>query len=202
MPCRRPFLEDHKLEELPYELLALEAALSVCCRTLDQETSEAETRIGPALERLSQKVNKDDLVEVRNLKSTLNRVLVRVGKVKQVRGPSQVPYAFCARQQRSAIRRHRLCLPLLIASSALQHLIRKSLCRSLKRSWMTTMTCRQELSARRKLDGALKPFLIVWLVQDMYLGRRAEVELAVTAQEAGLSWGPGAGHTEAGSRTD
>lgn len=79
---------DSRPEQLPFELLALEAALSVCCRALDQETNDVEMRVLPALERLSVKVDKRDLEEVRNLKSTLNRILVRVGKVKQACGLS------------------------------------------------------------------------------------------------------------------
>ena len=71
-------------EDLPYELLALEAALSAGCKALDQETNELESKVGPALDRLAHKVDKNDLEEVRACKSMLNRLIVRVGKVKQV----------------------------------------------------------------------------------------------------------------------
>ena len=59
-------------------------ALAAVCKALDFETSEVEARIGPALDTLAQKVNKKDLEDVRNLKSRLNRVFARTGKVKQV----------------------------------------------------------------------------------------------------------------------
>ena len=62
-------------------------ALAAVCKALDLETSEVESRMGPALDNLAQKVNKKDLEEVRNLKSRLNRVFARTGKVKQVRPP-------------------------------------------------------------------------------------------------------------------
>ena len=73
-----------KAAELSYEFQALEVALASVCKALDLETSEVEARIGPALDNLAQKVNKKDLEDVRNLKSRLNRVLTRTGKVKQV----------------------------------------------------------------------------------------------------------------------
>ena len=64
--------------------MALEAALAAVCKALDMEATEVEARVGPALDNLAQKVNKRDLEEVRNLKSRLNRVYARTGKVKQV----------------------------------------------------------------------------------------------------------------------
>jgi len=42
--------------ELPYELRALEAALSVAARLLEHETSSLEARSLPALNSLTQKV--------------------------------------------------------------------------------------------------------------------------------------------------
>ena len=82
-----------KAAELPYELQALEVALSAVCKALDLETNEVEARICPALDNLAQKVYKRDLDDVRNLKSRLNRVCARAVKVKQVVLPTNCTYA-------------------------------------------------------------------------------------------------------------
>jgi hypothetical protein len=74
----------YKGADIPYEFLALEVALSSGCRALDLEANEVDSRIGPLLENLAQKVNKKDLEDTRNLKSKLNRLFARTGKVKQV----------------------------------------------------------------------------------------------------------------------
>ncbi len=80
-------LAGNKGADIPYELLALEVALSWGCRALDAEANEVDARIGPLLETLAQKVNKKDLEDTRNLKSKLNRLAARTGKVKQVYPP-------------------------------------------------------------------------------------------------------------------
>lgn len=71
---------------LPFELVAVEAALSSCCKSLEQEAADLEHRAEPSLVRLSQKVSRKELENVKNYKATLNRLIVRVSKVKSVSG--------------------------------------------------------------------------------------------------------------------
>lgn len=92
MPSRDGCHENEKPSELPYELMALEVALSAVCKALDLEANEVEARICPALDNLAQKVSKRDLEDIRNLKSRLNRVFARTGKVKQVR---EIAFSLC-----------------------------------------------------------------------------------------------------------
>jgi len=84
-------LSSNKGADIPYELLALEVALSWGCRALDIEANEVDSRVVPLLDTLAQKVNKKDLEDTRNLKSKLNRLAARTGKVKQVRGCVRCP---------------------------------------------------------------------------------------------------------------
>ncbi|KAK9843653.1 hypothetical protein WJX81_001185 [Elliptochloris bilobata] len=69
---------------LPYELLALETALTACSRGLEADASEIERRVVPQLERLGQAVSRHGLDSVRQDKSVLTRLAARVAKVKQV----------------------------------------------------------------------------------------------------------------------
>lgn len=87
--CRALLLKPAQ-EGLPVELLVLEAALSACCKGLDQEASDTELHVLPILERLSQKVTRRDLEDIRNHKSTLNRMHVRVSKLKQVHSTPEI----------------------------------------------------------------------------------------------------------------
>ena len=69
---------------LPFELAAIEAALASCTKALDQETTDLERRAEPSLVRLSQRVSRRELENVKNYKAILNRLIVRVAKVKKV----------------------------------------------------------------------------------------------------------------------
>ena len=69
---------------LPFELVAVEAALASCAKNLEMEAADLEHRAEPSLVRLSQKVSRKELENVKNYKAALNRLIVRVSKVKTV----------------------------------------------------------------------------------------------------------------------
>ena len=69
---------------LPFELVAVEAALASCAKALDLEAENLERLAEPSLSRLSQKVSRRELENVKNYKAALNRLIVRVSKVKKV----------------------------------------------------------------------------------------------------------------------
>lgn len=74
----------HMDPSLPFEQVALEAGLASCVRSLDQEVTDLEHRAEPSLTSLSQKVSRRELENVKNVKAILNRLIVRVQKVKGV----------------------------------------------------------------------------------------------------------------------
>lgn len=69
---------------MPYELVALEAALAAGCKALDVELVEIEGKVGASLEVLAQRVDRKELEVIWHLKSVLNRVIARGTKLKQV----------------------------------------------------------------------------------------------------------------------
>lgn len=69
---------------LPFELVAVEAALAASAKTLESDAAELESKAEPSLVRLSQKVSRKELENVKNYKATLNRLIVRVTKVRTV----------------------------------------------------------------------------------------------------------------------
>lgn len=56
------------IEPLPFELRALEAALSVATKLLLAETIAFETMSGPVVDRFAQRPSSKRIAEVRNLK--------------------------------------------------------------------------------------------------------------------------------------
>ncbi|KAI3972670.1 hypothetical protein MKX01_019328 [Papaver californicum] len=68
--------------ELPFEFQVLEIALEVVCTYLDSSVADLERNAYPVLDELARNVSTKNLELVRNLKSTLTRLLARVQKVR------------------------------------------------------------------------------------------------------------------------
>ncbi|KAK9803551.1 hypothetical protein WJX73_008351 [Symbiochloris irregularis] len=82
-PLNRESMNMHLDRHMPYELRALECALAVAVRILSRDCAELDAEARSPLERLTHKVTKIDLQRVRNVKSIMNKLMGRVGRIKQ-----------------------------------------------------------------------------------------------------------------------
>ncbi|GMH39163.1 hypothetical protein BSKO_07061 [Bryopsis sp. KO-2023] len=69
--------------DLPYELRAFESALSEGVRVLDEQVDNLESTAFPALELLASKVSAKQLEDIREIKHSMNRLLLKVNKLKK-----------------------------------------------------------------------------------------------------------------------
>eukprot|EP00191_Tetraselmis_sp_GSL018_P021957 CAMPEP_0177621368 /NCGR_PEP_ID=MMETSP0419_2-20121207/27546_1 /TAXON_ID=582737 /ORGANISM="Tetraselmis sp., Strain GSL018" /LENGTH=644 /DNA_ID=CAMNT_0019121277 /DNA_START=295 /DNA_END=2232 /DNA_ORIENTATION=+ len=69
--------------DLPYELRALEAALAEANKVLEHEVTNLEQDARSALDNLTKKVSRAALENVRRVKTRLNRLTARIGKLRE-----------------------------------------------------------------------------------------------------------------------
>ena len=74
----------NQLEDLPFELRVLEAALDIVLKHMETLTSDLEASAHPALDALTTKVDTDNLERVRRVKNRMVRLTTRVETLREV----------------------------------------------------------------------------------------------------------------------
>uniref|UniRef100_A0A7S3XEP0 Magnesium transporter n=1 Tax=Picocystis salinarum TaxID=88271 RepID=A0A7S3XEP0_9CHLO len=70
-------------KDLPFELRVLEAALAEICRAMEREVAGLVEEAIPALDKLASRVSRDKLEKVHWIKIKLNRLVYRVGNIRE-----------------------------------------------------------------------------------------------------------------------
>jgi len=79
--CRR--IRETNVDNLPFPLLALEAAMAGAHKQLEVQVTQLETSVRYALEHLVQKVSRTNLERVHVVKSHMNKLTTRADKLKE-----------------------------------------------------------------------------------------------------------------------
>jgi magnesium transporter len=74
----------NQLEDLPFELRVLEAALDIVLKYMETQTSDLEASAHPALDALTSKVETENLERVRRVKNRMVRLTTRVETLREV----------------------------------------------------------------------------------------------------------------------
>ncbi|GAB4818599.1 hypothetical protein N2152v2_005645 [Parachlorella kessleri] len=72
------------MQSLPYELRALEAALSTVAKILEREVKSLEDTLAPVLRRLTRQVRREDLEAMYDKQNKLDKVQARVTRIKEI----------------------------------------------------------------------------------------------------------------------
>jgi magnesium transporter len=76
--------QTNQLEDLPFELRVLEAALDIVLKYMETMTSDLEASAHPALDALTTKVDTENLERVRRVKNRMVRLTTRVETLREV----------------------------------------------------------------------------------------------------------------------
>lgn len=76
--------QTNQLEDLPFELRVLEAALDIVLKYMETLTSDLEASAHPALDALTTKVDTENLERVRRVKNRMVRLTTRVETLREV----------------------------------------------------------------------------------------------------------------------